>query len=119
MDNKLNDRFNEVIDNKQVGKKIRDQRKKLKYSREKLAELTNLSTNFLGQIERGERNFSTETMVKLSETLNISIDYLLKKTALENDADRFELILLIDRFDAKQIKIMLDLAKSLQENYSL
>ncbi len=40
---------------KEVGKKIRYERESLGLTRERFAEYLNLSTNFVGQIERGEK----------------------------------------------------------------
>lgn len=66
------------IDLKEVGLRIRDKRKSLGLSRERLAKIVDLSPHYLGQIERGERNMSTRSLVNISNSLNISIDYILK-----------------------------------------
>lgn len=60
-----------------LGKKIREERTKQRYSQASLAEKLDISTNFLGQIERGERKPSVETLVRLSDVLGSSLDYLL------------------------------------------
>lgn len=62
---------------KKIGQRIREERTKLRLTREKFAEILDLSTNFLGQIERGEKKMSLETLVKISECLHVSVDYLL------------------------------------------
>ena len=116
MDNKENDKSSDIIDNSDIGKRIREQRKKHKLSREQLAEKLNLSVNFLGQIERQERSFSVETMLKLSQELDISLDYLLRGKHNNDDLNKMELIQIIDKLSNQQIKILLDLAKSLQKN---
>ena len=36
------------MDYKQIGQRIRDERKKFNFSRERFAEILNLSTNFVG-----------------------------------------------------------------------
>ena len=64
------------IDYVQIGNRIRLEREKFDMTREKLAELLNLSPYFLGQIERGERKMSINTFINISECLHISIDYL-------------------------------------------
>lgn len=66
------------LDPKAIGERIRIQREKLKLSREEFAEILELSTYYIGQIERGNRNMSINTLYKISESLNISIDYIIK-----------------------------------------
>lgn len=63
---------------KEIGIRIRLEREKLNLSREKFAEIVALSPFYIGQIERGDRNMSVDTLVKISNTLNISVDYILK-----------------------------------------
>ena len=66
-----------TIDYKKIGEKIRIEREKFNMSREKFAELLELSPYFVGQIERGERKMSIGTLINVSECLHISIDYLI------------------------------------------
>lgn len=60
-----------------IGTRIRLEREKLGLSREKFAELTGLSPFYIGQLERGERKMSLDTLDSISSSLNISTDYLL------------------------------------------
>lgn len=61
-----------------IGEKIRDERRRKKISRERLAEMTNLSTYFIGQVERGQTKMSVNTLIKISECLDLSLDYMVK-----------------------------------------
>ena len=63
---------------KEIGARIRFEREKFGLTREKIAEIIGLSPFFIGQIERGERNMSLDTLYKISDVLNVSLDYLLK-----------------------------------------
>ena len=67
-----------VLNLKDVGCRIRGEREKLGLSRERFAEIVGLSSYYIGQIERGDRNMSLETLVKVSSSLNASIDFILK-----------------------------------------
>lgn len=67
-----------LMDLKEVGSRIRGEREKLGLSREKFSEIVELSPYYIGQIERGERNMSLDTLIKVSSSLNVSIDFLLK-----------------------------------------
>ena len=60
-----------------LGRKIRQQRKEKKYTLEQLAEKLNVSTTFIGQIERAKGIPSLETLVKIANILEISTDSLL------------------------------------------
>lgn len=46
-------------------------RKQLKISQERLAELSNLSTNYIGDIERGSRKVTIDTIEKVAKGLNV------------------------------------------------
>ena len=60
-----------------LGKHIREQRKKKKYTLEQLAEKLDVSTTFIGQIERAKGIPSLETLVKIANVLETSTDSLL------------------------------------------
>lgn len=66
------------MDYRNLGKRIKEERLKLNLTQEQLAEYTDISTSYMGQIERGERKVTLETLVKITNKLNVSIDYLLK-----------------------------------------
>lgn len=61
-----------------AGDRIKDYRKDLGWTLDKLAEKTKLSKGFLSDIERNERNASTENVVKIANAMGASLDYLLR-----------------------------------------
>lgn len=65
-----------IIDNKAIGKRIRQEREKLGLSREEFAEIIGLSDYYVGQLERGERQMSLPTLVNIVICLHVSLDYL-------------------------------------------
>ena len=67
-----------MLNYKEIGQRISNERRKHNISREQLAELVDLSSTFLGQIERGEKKMGLESLIRLSETLHVSLDYLIK-----------------------------------------
>jgi transcriptional regulator with XRE-family HTH domain len=65
------------IDYIELGKRIRAERRKQDLTQEKLAEMADISDSFLGHIERGGRTLSIETLAKLANVLNLSIEYII------------------------------------------
>jgi len=61
----------------EIGKRIRRQRILQEMTQEQLAEKADISTSFIGHIERGEKKCSLETIIRISEALNLSIDFII------------------------------------------
>lgn len=62
-----------------LGERIRFYRKSQHMSQEKLSELANLHPTYIGQLERGEKNASIETLYKICNALDVPITTLLEK----------------------------------------
>ena len=58
---------------KTFGSRIQELRKKNNLTQFELAEKIGLSTNFIGMVERGERNTSVDKIFKLAKAFNISL----------------------------------------------
>lgn len=65
------------MDLKSIGKNIRLFRQEKKLRQEDLAEKAELSTNYIGMIERGEKALSLESLVKIVNALGVSADMVL------------------------------------------
>ena len=59
------------------GERLRNRRNLLSFTQEDVAEKIGISLRFYQMIERGEKSVSLDTLIRLSRTLTISIDYLL------------------------------------------
>lgn len=77
-----------IITNKELSNKyntlsynIKFYRKINKITQEQLAELSDLSTSYIKQIESGRefKNLTLNSMLKISKALNVSIDKLFKE----------------------------------------
>lgn len=60
-----------------MGERIKKQRLLNGYSREKLAEMADITPRFCYDIELGLKNMSVNTLCKLSDSLHVSVDYIL------------------------------------------
>lgn len=102
---------------KDTGLRIRLEREKLNLSREHFAEIVNLSPFYIGQIERGDRSMSIDTLVKICDTLNLSIDYILKgETIYMENIYSLETVNSIYKDEmSKEIKELLDLLSGLSK----
>ena len=64
---------------KQIGQRIRNYRVEKGYSQEKLAELSGCHPTYIGQVERGEKNATLESVEKISSALKIPLSTLFEK----------------------------------------
>lgn len=69
--------------NKKIGKKIKLERIKRDLSQEKLAEIANISKNFVGAIERGESSPTIETLAKIACAFEIPLPELTDVSKVE------------------------------------
>ena len=80
-----------------VGRNIRKFRKERHLRLEQLAEMTGLSTNYVGSIERGEKVPSFESFVTIINALGVSADMVLTGVVKANY--KVNTSLLVDRIE--------------------
>lgn len=102
----------------EVGSRIRDLRKKNALTIERLSELLEVSTSFVGLIEKGESGISADNLLSLSQLFKVTVDYLLTgedNPFLNKNKDRFEALetYLYDYTD-EEIDFILEMAKFLK-----
>ena len=73
------------MDYKLLGERIRKERRRQGLTQSVLAEAADISDAFMGQIERGERCLSVDTLVRLINCLGVSADSLLADSVSESD----------------------------------
>ena len=66
-----------------VGQRIRYYRINLGLSQEKLAELSGCHPTYVGQLERGEKNATIESVERIAAALSISLSRLFEKLGNE------------------------------------
>ena len=67
---------------KRLGNALREMRLKAELSQMALAEKADLTLNYVGEVERGEKLASLETVVRLARALGVTGAELLKKAGL-------------------------------------
>lgn len=72
---------------KEMGKRVSTRRKSLSLTQEALAEKMNVSIQMISNLELGKKAIRPENLAKLCDILNISADYLLTGTKVNNSAD--------------------------------
>lgn len=68
-----------------IGNIIREARLNQGLTQEELAELVDVTPAYIGHIERNQRSFSLQTLVKLVTELDIDMNYLFSENAATDD----------------------------------
>ena len=102
------------MDYKKLGQRIREERLKAYLTQEQLAELIELSAVYVGQIERGERKLSIDTLLKISNTLGLSVDFLLQDSSTLNENAKIkELLALVSNKTDKELQLVINTTKAI------
>ena len=67
-----------VIELKELGKVIRIKRRTLGLTQVELAQKSGLDRNYIGMVERGERNPSYLSLQKIAQGLGLTVDRMIK-----------------------------------------
>jgi transcriptional regulator with XRE-family HTH domain len=67
-----------------LGKRIKAERIRCNLTQEQLAELSDVSTTYIGFVERGERSITLEKLIDLASCLHVSVDFLLQDVLPEH-----------------------------------
>ena len=100
-----------------IGQRIRNQRIHKGYSQEQLAELAICHPTYIGQLERGEKNATLESVQKIANALKIPLSQLFEKIEDVNEEDNiplkcYELLASKNRNDQQTLyQILLDIEK--------
>lgn len=76
------------IDYDTIGKRIKDARLKAGHTQESLAEIIDISIPHLSKIENGSKGTTLTTIIKIANTLDISIDSLVHEN-INNKSNTF------------------------------
>ena len=106
--------MNEIIN--QIGKKIKEIRKKTGLTQAELAEKINVDPKYVSRLETGSSVASITTIIKISQALNVEISDIFEISSLHK---KNKLINLINnklvKINTKELRIILDIVSLLAE----
>lgn len=80
------------MDLKVIGSRIKAERKRLGLTQEQLSEMINVTPHYIYEIERGMKAMSMETLINLSETMELSTDYILFGNQRRNLGEMYRML---------------------------
>ena len=97
----------------EIGKRIKSARQEKHLSQMQFAELINVSTPYLSDIENGKTNLSLDIFTRIVEVLQISADWLIIPQTMEYSSA--ELSRLLADCSVSESKAILKMAENLKE----
>lgn len=62
---------------KEIGGRLREKRTELGLTREKMSELADIGAGYYGQLEVGTSQMSIDTLIKISKSMNLTMEYII------------------------------------------
>ncbi len=103
------------IDYKEMGKRIKQKRKELNLTQEKLSEILEISPTYISEIERGTGISSLATITKIANVLNLDLDYLILGISNTNIDKTFSNLL--ERIPKKDQKLFISLCENIANTF--
>ena len=107
-----------IINYKALGNKIQVRRRQLGMSQCEAAEVLDISTSFYSRLERGERVASLETLIKIANCFELSLDFLLQESLKHEKTNKLhtELLQLFIDKSPEQTERLINWLKMLSDN---
>lgn len=97
---------------KDIGKRIHECRKKMGFTQERLAEIMDVTPQMISTAENGTKGIRPENIIKFSNALNVSCDYLL--TGRSNNYDYSALLDIANSIGYENLDALICLIHALQ-----
>ena len=94
----------------EIGQRLRSRRQELGLTREKMAELADVGTGYYGQLEVGTSQMSIDTLIKLSQSMHLPMDYIIFGSGYE-PRDTSGVQELLSRCTDRELKLAEDVLK--------
>lgn len=83
-----------------MGKRVQQARKAKRYTQAEVAELINMSSKNLSQLERGMTGISLSTLINICKVLEVSADYIL--FGIENEGQHNAVNIMLSELNEKE-----------------
>lgn len=90
-----------------LGRRLREERLHCGMTQEQVAEYINVSTTYVGLVERGERSVTLEKLILLARCFHVTIDYLLADSLPVTDSVQDKMMLSLWHSAGEQEKSMI------------
>ena len=92
---------------KMIGSRIKDIRNKKGLTQEQLSEKMEINPKYLSSIERGRENPTLNTLIKLSESLEVDLGEIFNFVQIQDPEERkFLITSLLDQANNEQLKLV-------------
>jgi len=89
-----------------IGTRIKEIRTRKRLTQEQLSEKMEINPKYLSSIERGNENPTLNTLIKLSESLEVDLGEIFSHIQIEDPGERKSMITsLLDQADDEQLKL--------------
>lgn len=108
------------MDRVALGRRLREERIRCGLTQEQVAESVNVSTTYIGLIERGERSATLEKLVTLAQCFHVTVDFLLQDSIAPTETMQDKLLLsLWSTATEREKEMILSIARSVVDSSHL
>lgn len=94
----------------EIGQRLRQRRQALGLTREKMSELADIGSGYYGQLEVGTSQMSLDTLIKLSTSMHLPMEYLIFGSNYE-PCNPHAVIDLLHRCTARELQLAEEVLK--------
>ena len=94
----------------EIGQRLRQRRQELGLTREKMSELADIGSGYYSQLEVGTSQMSIDTLIKLSQSMHLPMEYILFGSGYEA-GDTSAISDLLSRCTTRELKLAEEVLK--------
>lgn len=103
------------LDYIELGMRVRQARKKQNVTQEQLGELCELSAAHIGHIERGTRIPSVDTLFRIAQALDVSMDYLIFDSIAPDENLFITINSILQNKDKRKVKTFMTIVRAIAD----
>lgn len=103
---------------RQIGERLRIARKEKGLSQEELGNHSDLHPTYIGQLERGEKNITLETLDKILSSLGIKLNEFLSFSFLDEDLVIYQIVNRLKKLSNNDLQLILKMLDLYSESSS-